>query len=59
MTAAPAADPSTGHAPPVLLPGLVVFVAMLLAATSMSAVFTDTAWLVQVIVMVAIGLELL
>lgn len=54
MTAAPAADPSTGHAPPVLLPGLVVLVAMLLAATSMSAVFTDTAWLVQVIVMVAI-----
>jgi transglutaminase-like putative cysteine protease len=51
--------PSTAAAPRaggVWLPALIVFVAMLLTAVSLTAVFSDTAWFVEVMVMVTLVL---
>ena len=56
MTAAPAAAPTAPRTPPILLPALIVLLAMTLAAVSMTAVFSDTVWLVQVLAMVAVVL---
>ncbi|GAA4285263.1 DUF3488 and transglutaminase-like domain-containing protein [Brevibacterium daeguense] len=56
MTAGPEAS-STAPAPrtrAVWLPSLIVYVAMLLTAVSLTAVFSDTEWFVQVIVMITL-----
>lgn len=56
MTAAPTAAETAPRTPPILLPALLVLLAMTLAAVSMTAVFTDTVWLVQVLAMTAVVL---